>query len=350
VIEKWVDVASAPGGTGGSAATSGAARAYHSLLEAVAAYWGGGLTDLLRIHLGGSGEDTVFDPNSAPDYFQVFNFTTTPANRLELIGNYRGWGWDTGAYRLHATNAHGLGGSKAAHVTLRNVQVMVTITDSSSHWCVRPASGFWDMSGGAGDWLIDSCIFRTDPTNANGFVLGASMLNPGGTGGTVRFVNTTLWGKTSRSGNGFETDDSAWADSNVFIYNCDSIEQFINYANKQIVKNSLGKGGWSGTNFSGISASSDYNSSSIGEFLPGSHNWTSQVFSFVDEANGDFHLQPTDTGAQYKGLVNPASGLYLDDAAGQIRPAMWAIGALERTPPSVIRRRTLGPKMGTRAS
>jgi len=59
----------------------------------------------------------------------------------------------------------------------------------------------------------------------------------------------------------------------------------------------------------------------------GSGNRINQTFSFVDAANGDYHLAENDTGARGHGLTDPGSGLYLDDIDGDIRTVPWDIGA-----------------------
>jgi len=55
---------------------------------------------------------------------------------------------------------------------------------------------------------------------------------------------------------------------------------------------------------------------------------TSQIFTFVNELNDDFHLAISDTGARTHGLTDPSAGLFLDDIDGQMRPINgWDIGA-----------------------
>lgn len=77
------------------------------------------------------------------------------------------------------------------------------------------------------------------------------------------------------------------------------------------------------------SATVDYNAtdlSSLG-YTAQSNDHVSHTFTFVDEANDDFHLASNDTGAMNLGVSDPGSGLFSDDIDGVARGASWCIGA-----------------------
>src|SRR6476660_6100638 len=85
VVNRYVDFASAPGGDGTTNATSGAARAYHSLNEALAATQGTNWAALGQrpvINCGGSTADTVQAAFSG-----TWNTKLSPLCYLEIICN-----------------------------------------------------------------------------------------------------------------------------------------------------------------------------------------------------------------------------------------------------------------------
>lgn len=80
----------------------------------------------------------------------------------------------------------------------------------------------------------------------------------------------------------------------------------------------------------------DYNATNAAslEYTANTHDHVSHTFSFVDAANGDFHLQSTDMGAKGLGLnlYNDANYPFQTDIDGQDRGgsgAQWDIGADE---------------------
>ncbi len=349
MITRYVNTASTPGGDGTTNDTGGASRAFASLVEALAPYFGGALPDHVLLVCSGVASDVTSNP-STPGFFEPFSFSTTPANYLEIVGDNVSGKWNPNAYRIEITNMSGLGGSSAAHVRILNLQIMLKTTDGGTHVMIRPSSSFWNTAGGAGHWIVKNSILRVDPSGSSGFAVGARSHDPGGSSGTVRLINVEHFGHSTRSGNAFETDDGSWATSNVFNYNGTGYRGYINFVNKQICVNCLGAEAWSGIDFqlNTPGPGTDYNASTDAT-APGTTNRRNQTFSFVDPSSGDLRLLPTDAGALGFGLVDPAAGLYLDDMTGSTRPAAWAIGALEASR-TAVRRRTLGPKIGTRAN
>lgn len=91
-----------------------------------------------------------------------------------------------------------------------------------------------------------------------------------------------------------------------------------------------------------FAAGSDYNATNratMGYTVTGggnTHDRTSQTFTFVDAAGGDYHLAATDAGAKDCGLSDPGAGLFLDDIDGITRTGTWDIGADEYVSAVVI--------------
>jgi hypothetical protein len=99
-------------------------------------------------------------------------------------------------------------------------------------------------------------------------------------------------------------------------------------AKNNIVKGSGDVNAYVGTFVSGT----DYNATDgTDDIGTGTHNRTSQTFTFVDEVNDDFHLASTDSGARDHGvdLSSDPTFAFSDDIDGQTRSGTWDIGADE---------------------
>jgi len=84
--------------------------------------------------------------------------------------------------------------------------------------------------------------------------------------------------------------------------------------------------------FSGsFNSASDYNASDDSSSTGGTHDRTNQSFTFVDEANDDFHLASNDGGAKDYGtdLSSDPNLAFSDDIDGETRSGTWDIGADE---------------------
>jgi hypothetical protein len=71
----------------------------------------------------------------------------------------------------------------------------------------------------------------------------------------------------------------------------------------------------------------DYNASDDAT-APGANKQINRTITFVDAPNGDFHLDPTDTGVMDLGTTGVTLG-FTDDVDGQERTGIWDIGADE---------------------
>lgn len=117
------------------------------------------------------------------------------------------------------------------------------------------------------------------------------------------------------------------------IYNCTAVnctEGFRQSYGAINAYNCLSANNTTGFSYVGSQGLNLYNCASsdgTAANFAGSGNRINQTFSFVDAANGDYHLAENDTGARGYGLTNPGSGLYLDDIDGETRTVPWDIGA-----------------------
>jgi hypothetical protein len=175
-----------------------------------------------------------------------------------------------------------------------------------------------DFASGGGQIQISNCFIRNS-TNGSDIVR---------TGGSIKIWNTIIEGNgTTIKGIRSAAGLTIYA-SNVTVAECDI--GFYGNGGDIVAKNCLGYSN-STADFDGLAtgctncASSDATADDFG----GSGNRVSQTFTFVDGANGDYHLQAGDAGALAFGtdLTADANTPFSDDIDGDTRPASWAIGA-----------------------
>ena len=117
---------------------------------------------------------------------------------------------------------------------------------------------------------------------------------------------------------------------NVTAYHAGGYLAFYQTAGSMNLVNCLGVSGIAQA-FYGTMASVTYCASNdaTADDWSGAGNRINQTFTFVDSANGDFHLASTDAGARDYGVSDPGSGLFSDDIDGVARSGSWDIGADE---------------------
>jgi hypothetical protein len=138
------------------------------------------------------------------------------------------------------------------------------------------------------------------------------------TSGTVHVWNNIVYGFGGTTAKGIQIRNAQSYVYNNTVYNC-SVGYASLYNGNFNAINNIAQNTSNG--FDIIEASSDYNISDIAGDAPGSHSATATV-SFVDAANDDFHLAPTDTAALDAGTSTPATDTNLsftDDIDGQLR-------------------------------
>lgn len=156
---------------------------------------------------------------------------------------------------------------------------------------------------------------------------------------TVNVYNTISVNVTGSGRYAFYVND---ADATVNLYNCTGINKYNNSTSRTFMvdagtmnlANCLGVASGTSPAFykaaaATVSASYCASDDATADDWGGSGNRINQAFTFVDEANNDFHLASDDGGARDFGVSDPGSGLYSDDIDGVTRTGTWDIGADE---------------------
>lgn len=312
MLTRYVNTASSAGGDGTTNNTTGATRAFATLREALDAI-GSSLSDAMTIYCEGSAADTG-DVDQTP-----WDFTTTATNYLLITttaANRHSGKWDTGKYRITATNRNGLRQNTPCHVRIDGLQVEVTVNDAGSYVCFKSSNA--NQTAGNCYLTISNCIAKAVQTS--GTVIG---YNPGpfGTGG-AGFV--AIWNCVAIDCNsGFSSDMT-----NFPFYNCGAYDCTLGFVSDAlaIAKNCLSKGATTGFVSTFATNRCSNNAEDDGSGAPGTNSRSGTTFTFVDAANDDFHLSTSDTGAKWKGTANPGGVLFSDDIDGAARVGLWDIG------------------------
>lgn len=326
MITRYVNTNSTAGGNGTTNATSGANRAFATLAEGLDTISNINnpqpLSDAYTFYCEGSAADT------APCDQGSWGFETSASNYVLITTtaqNRHNGKWDATKYRREIVNGDSFYCHHASHIRIDGIQSKITTSGGGGNGaltCYRLATA---ANLVACDHRISNCIAWCVDSGGGDVLTGFT--NSGGmpTGGTLRIWNCIAYGANA-SGAGFETDNSAWAGSSVFTYNCTSYNNGLNYANAQRCYNCLSA---SHKTLAFVNISVGSHNASTSSSVPGTNGRTNQTFSFVDAANGDFHLTSTDAGARNFGVSDPGSGLFGDDIDGQTRSGSWDIGADE---------------------
>lgn len=176
----------------------------------------------------------------------------------------------------------------------------------------------------SGNSRFSGCYFRHDAPNGGGYGRIGILADGGGA-----FVNCVF--TTCRTASG--QPPAILANGTLYAYNCTFYDcgYGINHnTGTTFAKNCLTANctqGFNGT----FDASSDYNATSDATAPPGAHSRTSQTFTFVNAAGGDFHLSSSDAGARDFGadLSADANYAFNTDFDGATRTVPWDIGAHE---------------------
>lgn len=264
----------------------------------------------------------------ATRYIRIY----TPTDiEIEVNQSQRHGGkWGDAKYKLEISSNTTAVQIDDAHVRIDGLQIF------------SQGTGDWNIGisgGGAGGpdvpgeiWISNSIIRGNNSASANcrGVNIRAAAA---GDGTSVKIWNNIIYNWNSMGG---IISSDAEVDYH-YVYNNTMIDNswgIVNSAGSFYAKNNIIKGSGDTQAYSGTFASgTDYNATdgtdAIGQ---GSNNRISQTFTFVDEANDDFHLASTDTAAKDAG-TNLSADPYLPfstdiDSQGRTTGA-WDIGADE---------------------
>jgi len=276
----------------------------------------------------------------------VDGWTTSSTNFIKIwtdpsLGNRHNGKWNAAKYVLTSTSASCLTVTEA-FTQVVGLQVYI-------NWNSNNATGI-DF-GISGDPIISYNIVKSNPTFHNDTQYGIKAATDSG---TAYIYNNLVYdiGLDDGGSRGITFANTYGNHSRVFnntVVNT-ATGLFGTNDNDAVVKNNL------------IKSTNTAISPSSGLYGPGSgYNATdntslsysvnggatadrvSQTFTFVDEANDDFHLASNDTGAKDFGVNDPGSGLFSNDIDGSSRNASintWDIGADEAATPIY---RSVGP-------
>lgn len=314
---RYVNTASTAGGDGTTNATSGATRAFATLLEAINSL-PSTLTDAYTIYCDGSGGADTSAVNQTP-----FDMTTSATNYLLITatGAQRAYGkWDTARYHLAVTNTNALYNNIPSHIRIDGIQVQVTVSNGSSYIGIKTANA--NQTASDIDCRISNCMVRGVVTSGSLIGFNTRFHGGGGAGGTSKVWNCVAFDCTYGFNNDYATGE---------YYNCTAYGCSYGYVEDATMKvvNCLAAA-TTNIGFVGSFASgSNYNAEDDGNGAPGANSRTLQTFTFSNAASDDYRLASSDTGAKDFGVSDPGSGLFSDDIEGQTRSGSWDIGADE---------------------
>lgn len=316
-LVRYLNTASSSGGNGTTNATSGANRAFASLRE-TADSMPSTLANPYRVYASGVAADTLNVTQTNWD------FTTSAANYLEIIGDNLTGIYNTNAYRLENTDTDIIYNNIPGHIRFYNLQGQLTYTTSGVGENVAFRGATQNVDYPDCDIRFANCIVKmvkvggaTD--DAIGF--GNSQFAPGAAG-LIRLYNCIAYGGTY----GFNS-----ADPGVTNYNCTGYGNEFNFIDPQVCINCLGNGGIGDFVSVGTGGGLSTNNSATDGSAPGA-NADNGAPTFVNAGAGNFQLTNASTGARGLGVTNPASGLFLDDITGTTRSVPWDIGAWKAQP------------------
>jgi hypothetical protein len=244
--------------------------------------------------------------------------------------------WDTGKYRLVLSDSNNrcILISGAGYVRVDGIQL--------SHTNAAYSGGGGILIESFGDIKISNNIIKNISSTSNYAGTGIGIT----AGAAIDIKNIYIWNnviydfKNSGSSQGYAFNSSLWGGSSgqIYIYNNTIVDNVIGISDNiglNISKNNIVKGSGDTNAYVGtFAAGTDYNATDGTDTTgQGAHSRISQTFTFVDEANDDFHLASNDVGARNYGtdLSGDSYLPFSNDIDGQTRPGegIWDIGADE---------------------
>jgi len=236
------------------------------------------------------------------------SFSSTGGYAITVVGEDDfGGAPDTSSYRI-TVSAATTALTTANAITLENLQISQEGTG---------VAVYWNTSGIA--VTIDGCLIRG---NTSTYAIHAN-----GYGGSLSMRNSIVYGATT-SIYVAQNVTAAYLNNNTFS------GTVTNNKGEPITARNCYAGNWaynaSHPDVTSAYGTSDYNASGTANTTGGSNDRSSQSPTWVDSANGDYHLQSGDTALRGYGtdLSSDTNYAVTDDIDGDTRSA-WDIGADE---------------------
>jgi len=259
-----------------------------------------------------------------PNYIKIYtpNNTSTEVNQSQ---RHQGK-WDEERYRIEVSNSNGITVVTTPDVVVDGIQVKITYTSTLSGFALRFSSATASSHYVASNNILWGLV-QGSPL----YYIGISANNLSQPkGSTFAITNNVIYG-FSGSTNGWATE-LGFTNTKFFVYANTIYDTYRGlyrnngtntvYAKNNIVQNST-------VCFDGTFDASSSNNIANDTTAPGANSKNSTAVSFIDAANDDYHLAPSDTAAKGSG-TNLGQDTYLnfqDDIDAQQRTGIWDIGA-----------------------
>jgi len=318
VRTRYVNTASTPGGDGTTNNTSGANRAYASLDECLTAEAGDLGGDSLLILCEGTAADvTATTVTGFSNYAKI----TIQGNNT-AAGRHPGY-YSTSHYRIEDKNDYGA----IIDIQQPNVEVIgiQTYALSTSDTVYEGGIELNNGGAGAGTTLIRENIVRMNNTGS-----GDALAGDGEAGDNIFIINNVVYDANNCLSFDY-TNATQWTVYNNTVINSNGSAIWIESVGTLYLKNNLVKSSTTNyrvqnntTEVTAANCSSDATS-------PDGSSYQNRVYTFVDEANDNFHLAASDTGAKDLGVDLSSDSRYAfnTDIDGETRTAPWDVGADE---------------------
>jgi hypothetical protein len=256
----------------------------------------------------------------------------TPTGGTQSINNQRHSGkWDSQKYILSTSTESSVTEIWDAYVRVTGLQISLVKTSGVNS--VR-AIYIYDNTNRAADVRISNNIIKGNISYNPDYSYLLHCEYSTATGYARIWNNIAYYEATTGSCGGIMLR----SDTEKHIYNntlqgCTTIGIYrYDGSTSVLVRNNIIKGSTTAT--SGLTAANcGYNSTNLSSlgYTAQTGDRVSQTITFLDEANDDFHLHSTDTGAKGYGVTDPSSGLFSNDIDGVVRTGSWDIGADQYT-------------------
>lgn len=246
----------------------------------------------------------------------IFGWTMDATRYVEIVvaaGHQHQGKWDaTKCYMLAGVNGINITDAGSIYTRIRGLQVQHNASLASVYGIRASASGYMG--------IIEQCLIKRTGTGANQYGISVT--------GSPIVRNNIVYDYSASGCVAFLAQGSVPKYLNNTAYNC---WRGYNFAfGAPYSRNCLAAACVDG--FYATVGDHDYNASDLAADAPGVHSRNGQVFSFVNAAGRDLHLQVADQGALRRGV--DLSAQFTDDIDGKTRIGLWDIGADQHDPES----------------